>query len=733
MAGSVRAVGRRRLRMPLTSSPGPQRAEYAHSKTQSRGQLINRDLSDLAFVERVLEEAENGANPVLERAKFLAITGMLLDEFYRIRVAALREQIRSRAPTRSQDGTKPAKQLKKADKYSNRLIRRQDRCWRALRAELRDAGIELITASKATDDDRQWLRAHFHEQIRPHLTPGSGPTTDVLTSIRDGDLLLYAELEPSTGSSEAIEAAVPIPADLPRFVALPGPRYRFMPIEEVVKTFLDDLFDRGTVAVSGLARVLREGILKRLDEGDDILSLVREAIERREHADVIRLRVERSMPEHLMRTLAARLGLLRAEEIKALEKSRRRATASEFVVADAFLGLADILQLVELLPDAVADGLSFPKLEPAKPAFVARFGGDLFAAIAERDRMLHFPYDDFGLVVQLIEQAAVDDAVATIQQTLYRTGTDSPIVHALATAAKNGKTVEVVIEVEAREDEMRNIEFAEFLTSAGVNVSFGQSGCKVHAKLLIIGRLERGVMRRYVHCSTGNYSVSSGRSYTDLCLFSVDESLADDVDQLFAYAHGGAPPRHLHRISVAPLGLRERIADAIEMETRNAASGKPAAIWMKLNKLSDESLIRSLYRASQAGVDIQIIVRGICCLRPGVAGLSERIQVKSVVGRYLEHSRLYCFGNGDRLPSDSAAVFISSADLMPHKLDRRVEMLVPIEDEQHRRQLQIDVFSAYMQDQANSWLLGPDEKWVRQSTSGRCVQQELAAFIERYI
>jgi polyphosphate kinase len=696
-----------------------------HSDQDKRAELINRDLSDLAFVERVLEEAENEANPVLERAKFLAITGMLLDEFYRLRIAVLREQIRTRTRTRSRDGAKPSKQLKTADKYSNRLIGRQDKCWRALRRELHGAGIELIDSGGISGSDRRWLATRFQDEIRPHLAPGSALTEGGLESIRDGELLLYAELAATGRSPDAVEAVVPIPQDLPRFVQLPGPGHRFVPIEEVIKTFLHDLFEKETVVEAGLARILREGSLKRFDDGGDLLQLVREAIERREHADVIRLRVERSMPGTLMRKLAGRLGLLHPEQIKALEKSRRRATASEFIVADAFLGLADLLQLIELLPADVAEALSFPRFRPSRPAFAAQFDGNLFAAIAAQDRMLHFPYDDFGVLVDLVRQAAADESVVGIKLTLYRTGKDSPIVDALALAARNGKRVEVVVEVQAREDEARNIEFAALLEQAGANVSYGMFERKVHAKLLIVERRENGALRRYFQCSTGNYSLSSGHSYTDLCLLSADERLAGEADRIFAYVHSGVPPQDLHAISLAPFGLRERIADLIHREIRHAEAGRPAAIWMKLNRLSDEPMIRLLYRASQAGVDVQIIVRGICCLRPGVPGLSERIQVKSVVGRFLEHSRLFCFGNGRELPSDAADVFISSADLMSHKLDVRVEMLVPVMDSRLRLRIQNDVFLPYLKDEANSWRLGADTKWQREQGRGYCAHEQL--------
>jgi polyphosphate kinase len=684
--------------------------------------FINRDVSDLAFVERVLEEAENARNPVLDRARFLAISGMLLDEFYRIRVAVLREQIRSQPKLRSREGTKPSKQLKRADRYSNRLIRRQDACWRVLREDLKAAGIELVTRAKLTAEEREWLAAYFDADIRPRLVPTTGSVNAALDSVRNGGLILFAELAGGGASRE--DAVVVIPSDLPRFIALPG-RLRLLPIEQAIGAFIDELFPQGKVTASGLARILREGNLKPYRNGDDALAIVTDAIERREHAEVIRLRVEHRMPGHLTSALAESLGLLQPDEIKALEKSRRRATASEFVVADSFLGLQDLDELPRHLPPELAARLRAPVMPPVLPAFVDAHGDDLFAAIRECERLLHFPYEDFGIIVKLLEQAVEDEAVVRIRQTLYRTGRESPVVLALAEAARRGKSVEVVIELEARDEETRNVELATMLRAAGAHVSYGVLDRKVHAKLMIIDRLESGTLERYVHCSTGNYDLAAGSTYTDLCLFSVDTALADDAEQLFAYAHARVPPRGFARIAVAPFGLRERVAGLIEDEIRHAESGRSAGIWLKVNRLSDEQMIRLLYRASRAGVDVRIIVRGICCLRPGVPGLSEHIHVQSVVGRYLEHSRALCFGNGRALPSESAAVFISSADLMAHKLDGRVEALVEIEAPQLKSRIQHDVFEQYFKDEANSWVLDADDRWERRAIEGFSVQRGL--------
>lgn len=701
-----------------------ERSERA--KRGSGAEFINQDVSDLAFVRRVLEQAENRRVPVLERVRFLAITGMLLDEFYRIRVAALREQIRSGRESRSVDGMKPAKQLKRADKYSNRLIMRQDRCWRELSQDLEAQQIELVDLDRASMRERQALTKAFREQIRPLLTPVWAHVANELASIKDNDLFVFVALAPSSAEARFTDGLVAIPTAVPRFVALPGKAQRFIASEQLVKSHLDELFPHAQVKASGLARVLREGSLKRFRDGDDLLRLVRDAIERREHAEIIRLRVERDMPPQLLNRLAEILGLLRNEEIKALEKSRRRATASEFVIADSLLGLPDLLQLIDQLRADSASSLSYPAVPANRPGFISSFDGDLFAAVSAKDRLLHFPYDDFNVLIEFLQRAASDESVTSIKQTLYRAGRDSPIVRALAAAAKNGKSVAVVVELQAREDEASNVELAEYLGAAGVDISYGLLDFKVHAKLLIVERMEGGRLKHYVHCSTGNYSVSSGHHYTDLSLFSADETLANEAQQLFAYVHRGVAPTRLGRFSIAPHGLREHISGLIEREISHAAAGRPASIWLKVNRLSDIETIRLLYRASQAGVDIRIVVRGICSLRPGVPGLSETIQVKSVVGRYLEHSRLLCFANGESMPSDTASIFISSADLMAHKLDRRIEALVSIEDADIKRQIQNDIFAAYWRDSTDSWLLNADDRWVRVGDDGFNAQRQLA-------
>jgi len=687
--------------------------------------FINREVSELAFVERVLEHAEEEANPLLERARYLAITGNLLDEFYRIRVAALRQQIRQRPKKRSDDGRKPSAQLKLADKLSNRLTRRQDKCWRGLRSRLHKAGIDILRAKDIHDTDLSFLRDVFDQQIRPALKLSPATREALLDEVQDGELLLIAKLADAPKSLQHREVFIDVPLDLPRFIGLPGSGFRFVPIETVIKLFFESLTEGCEVKAVALARVLREGSLKRFDDGDDLLTQVKEAIARREHADVIRLRVERSMPADLTYLLSEKLGLLEPSEIKSLERSRRKATRSEFVVSNAFLGVSDLSQLIGQLPKEFAAPLSYPEVHSRTPDFIGDFDGDLLRAIAAQDRMLHFPYDDFDVLVGMIARAATDEAVVAVRQTLYRAGQNSPIIDALLAAARNGKRVSVVVEVEAREDEQRNIEFAARLQQAGVQVSYGHKDRKVHAKLLIIDRREGEQVRRYVHASTGNYSVSSGRHYTDLCLLSAEESLTADTGRVFEFAFEGTPIGRLDRLAVSPFDLRERLAELIERETKRARAGEPAAIWMKFNKISDRKMIELLYAASGAGVEIDLIVRGICCLRAGVPGLSERIRVSSVVGRFLEHSRVVCFGNGSPLPSDSAEIFITSADLMPHKLDERVEVLVPIEDAALRRKIQRGVFLPYFNDSANTWDLGPDDGWVRRPPVGPNVQAEL--------
>jgi polyphosphate kinase len=686
--------------------------------------LFNREISDLAFIRRVLDEASNAGHPVLERLKFLAISGILLDEFYRLRVTGLREQIRAGVAERSPDGLEPREQLLRADRASNSLLAAQERCWQRLTRDLHTAGIAIASGDDLDHREHDWLRRHFQLQIGPRLAPIIVEPSGAVPFIEDGAIVLLAELEGPRPNARR-KALVPLPAGAPRFVALPGRGFRFVTLESVLAMFLEDLFAGCAVGDSGFARIVREGNLKLSGDADDLLGLVREALNRRQRADVIRLEVQSTMPEGLRRYLAEALGLITSEELKRIGAANEPVTTSEFIAADRLLGLADAMQLVDAVGREAAPSLRFSGVAPSRPEFVAQFGGDFFAAITAKDRLLHFPYDDFGVFLDFLRQAAQDPDVSSIAQTLYRTGRDSPVVEALARAARLGKQVTAVVELEAREDEFENIELANRLNAAGATVLFGFHDKKVHVKALWIVRRENGRSKGYVNFSTGNYHPRAARQYTDLSLLSANPQLVDDAAKLFAYLAGGPAPAQLSRIALAPLGLRERLVQLIEREAAHAAAGRPAAIWLKLNKLSDPELIEALYRASRHGVDIRIVARGVCCLKPGIEGLSDSVRVKSIVGRFLEHSRIACFGNGHGLPSASADVFLSSADWMTHKIDRRVEALVPVDDADAKRYVQDVAMAAYLRDAGQSWQLRADGIWVREAAAGFCAQSAL--------
>ena len=686
--------------------------------------FLNRESSDLTFMQRVLEEAENPGVPALERVKFLAITAMLLDEFYRVRVTGLRKQIRAGVCDRSPDGLLPDEQLTDADRVSNELLERQGRCWQNLTRDLASTGISILSGEALQPADVEWLGGYFETHIYPALEPLIVDSSQPFPFLRDGEILLLLDLQRKVDGS-AHKGLLPLPASALRFLRLPGPEMRFLALESGLELFLDRLFADFNIKGHGLACIIREGDLKLAGDDDDLLAMVKDALKRREHAKVIRLKVDRKMPENLRRYLAGALGLIGDDDLARLKEAGEGITASEFVAIDGLLGLDDTLQMSEQLLSTAPPSLAFVPPVLTRPAFWDAFDGDMFKAIAAADRLLHFPFDDFGVVVDFLNQAATDPLVTEIRQTLYRTGHDSPIVEALARAAEAGKDVTAVVELEARDDERENIELAGRLEAAGARVIFGFLDMKVHVKALWVLRREEDGPRGYVNFATGNYHPGAARAYTDLSLFSADPVLAAEAVQLFDYLNGGPAPEGLNRIVLAPLGLRDRLLALIKREIGHARAGRSAAIWLKLNKLTDTKLIGALYRASAEGVEIALIIRGLCCLRPGVPGLSENIRVKSVIGRFLEHSRILCFGNGQELPSPSADIYLSSADWMPHKIDRRVEALISLDDASIKTRVQDQIMAAYLNDQAQSWALDGDGIWARMAAGGFSAQDSL--------
>lgn len=664
--------------MPLTS--------------ENSSNYINRELSWIKFNERVLSEAENKNHPLLERLRFLSISGNNLDEFFMVRVAGLIGQVNQGIDLITADGMTPQQQLDAIYKETDILIEKQQDIWNDLSALLSAENIRIVEPDELSRQQKSWLREYFTNELFPILTPQALDPSHPFPFIPNLGISMVMDFERQT-DKRVVRELLMLPSSTKRFVRLPGHAGDYISLDNIILTFVDMVFPGHDLLGYGTFRIIRDSDLEIEEEAEDLVLYFKSAIKRRRRGQIVRLELADGLSKPVENLL---------EEIgQGMSVSRSQ--------VHGFIGIADLAELVS----EERNDLKFTNFTPRFPERIREYDGDCFAAIKAKDILVHHPYESFEVVVAFLEQAAADPNVVAIKQTLYRAGRQSKIIRALIDAAEAGKSVTAVVELRARFDEEQNIFWADALERAGVQVVYGFIELKTHAKVSMVVRHEETGVTTYCHFGTGNYHPINALIYTDLSYFTADPVLANDAIQLFNYITGYVAPNNQKLLKMSPLNMRNEITKLINAEAINASEGKPAAIWAKMNSLVDADIIDKLYKASQAGVQIDLVIRGICCLRPGVAGLSDNIRVKSIVGRYLEHSRIWAFGNGAKMPHAGAKLYISSADWMPRNLDRRVEYMLPVENETVHEQILEQVLLANLIDNQQSWQLNSDGEYSR--------------------
>lgn len=662
---------------------------------QPSGRFINRELSWLAFNTRVLEEASDTDIPLLERVKFLSICANNLDEFFMVRVAGLKDQVRNKIATPSMDGLNPKEQLRAIRTHTTRLIHGQQTCWIDLRAQLAQKGLDVVDASQLTVTETRWLKRHFTTNIFPVLTPIAIDPAHPFPFLPNLGIACLFELR-ATGRKKKNMALISFPPKVKRFtkIAIKGSTtHRYILLEDLIELCFDVLFPGFERLASSVFSLVRDSDLDIADEAEDLVRYYEKAVKQRRHGKVVRVKVKNPVSEEMLQFITENLP----------------AISHDIFQVDGIIGLSSLGELY----DCPLPALKFSPFNVRFPERINDFGGDCFAAIKAKDIVVHHPYESFDVVIQFLRQATADPEVVSIKQTLYRTSHDSPIVRALIEAAEAGKSVTALVELKARFDEEANIKWARDMERVGVQVVYGFVHMKTHAKISLISRREEGKMRSYVHFGTGNYHPNTAKIYTDLSFFTCNPDLCRDASYLFNYITGYAKPKHFKKLVIAPDYLRSTLLSLIQTEITHAKAGHPASIWAKMNSLTDPAIIDALYAASQEGVQIDLVVRGVCGLRPGIKGFSDTIRVRSLIGRFLEHARIYCFGNGHTMPSPSAKVFIASADWMTRNFDYRVEVMIPIENATVHAQILDQIMVANLKDTKQSWTLDDQGDYTR--------------------